>query len=112
MCCSCYRLVIIIEFLLFVAILLFYSTYTCTINYVFLFPKGCNTNGGDHPNVPCVFPFIYNGITYNECTDVDNGGVSWCATYTVSVLFSTDQYVLGYSGNCEDSCPGVSSNSI
>ena len=93
-------------------IVLFYSTHTCTINYLFLFPKGCNTNGGDDPNVPCVFPFVYNGITYNECTDVDNGGVSWCATYTISVLFSTDQYVLGHSGNCEDSCPGVSSNSI
>ena len=25
----------------------------------------------------CVFPFEYNGVSYNECTDVDNDGSPW-----------------------------------
>ena len=104
MCCSCYRLVIIIEFLLLFVV--FWSIHICAISS-FLFRKGCNTNGGDHPDVPCVFPFNYNGITYTECTDVDNDGVAWCAT---STLYGNT--IWGYSGNCEDSCPGVLGNSI
>ena len=28
----------------------------------------------------CVFPFKYNGKTYNKCTTVDNGNTEWCAT--------------------------------
>ena len=27
----------------------------------------------------CVFPFKYNGVLYNSCTDVDEGQL-WCAT--------------------------------
>ena len=30
---------------------------------------GCCTVGGDDPNKKCVFPFIFAGVTYNECTD-------------------------------------------
>ena len=30
--------------------------------------------------IPCRFPFVYNGITYDECTTVDFGGTPWCAT--------------------------------
>ena len=105
MCCSCDRLVIIIEFLLFVKTFLV-NTYMLNLFFL-LFRKGCNTNGGDHPDVPCVFPFNYNGITYTECTDVDNDGVAWCAT---STLYGNT--IWGYSGNCEDSCPGVLGNSI
>ena len=81
------------------------------ITSLFLFQKGCNTNGGSHPNVPCVFPFIYKGTTYNECTDVDNNGVSWCATTTVCVnapyFGCLPTYVPTWTGNCEPGCPGV-----
>ena len=32
-------------------------------------------------NVPCVFPFFYNGQMYTECTlDGNRGGGAWCAT--------------------------------
>eukprot|EP00808_Paulinella_micropora_P004716 g54952.t1 len=26
----------------------------------------------------CVFPLVYNGVTYNGCTTVDNDGKEWC----------------------------------
>ncbi len=30
---------------------------------------------------PCVFPFFYDGVMYNECTDVDSSqGYKWCGT--------------------------------
>jgi len=30
---------------------------------------------------PCKFPFVYKGVEYNECTEVDSGGVgAWCRT--------------------------------
>ena len=84
---------------------------TCTINSLLSFRKGCNTNGGSHPDVPCVFPFIYKGTTYTECTDVDNSGVPWCATTTVCVnapyFGCLPTYVPTYTGNCEKGCPGV-----
>ena len=28
----------------------------------------------------CVFPFVYNGVEYNQCTSVDSeNGAPWCA---------------------------------
>ena len=27
----------------------------------------------------CIFPFIYDGVSYNECTTEGEGGL-WCAT--------------------------------
>lgn len=42
--------------------------------------RGCFTTDRS-PNVPCVFPFIYQGKTYDECTrDSDPEGKRWCAT--------------------------------
>ena len=35
-------------------------------------------NCGAQPNLPCVFPFIYKGVTYYSCTDVDDYQ-EWCA---------------------------------
>ena len=40
-----------------------------------------------HPD--CVFPFTYNGVKYNGCTDVDNSGM-WCAT---SAVFTGNNWV-------------------
>ncbi|CAB4057959.1 MMP2 [Lepeophtheirus salmonis] len=38
--------------------------------------SSCRTLGGQ----TCLIPFEYRGTTYNSCTNVDNGGVDWCAT--------------------------------
>ena len=52
---------------------------------------------GDGPfNQNCQFPFRYGGVLYHSCTDVGNGGVAWCSTYTDA----EDNHVAGYWGNC------------
>lgn len=52
----------------------------------------CFTEGGTVPHhTPCHLPFVYQGVTYFDCTPVDNNGVDWCATTTLWV---------GYWGNC------------
>ena len=35
----------------------------------------CKTDEG----VRCIFPYIYKGVIYNECTDIDADG-HWCST--------------------------------
>merc|ERR1712194_434898 len=37
--------------------------------------EACKTNS----NKPCVFPFIYEGVTYDSCTNVDHDE-PWCST--------------------------------
>ena len=36
----------------------------------------CSTDG----LIPCVMPFLYQGKYYENCIDIDNGGVPWCYT--------------------------------
>ena len=35
---------------------------------------------GGEIDVPCVFPFVYKGVEYSGCTEVDSPGTPWCAT--------------------------------
>merc|ERR1712098_450418 len=44
---------------------------------------------------PCVFPFKYNGVVYNECTDIQWSN-KWCATATNW----RDEYI-GAWGDCQ-----------
>jgi len=47
----------------------------------------------------CIFPFKYNRVLYNKCTNVDYGNAFWCAT-------SLDENGDYYNWKqCEDSCP-------
>jgi len=39
-------------------------------------PTSCLT---DHEE-PCIFPFIYKGLTYTKCTNIDESKGAWCAT--------------------------------
>ena len=50
------------------------------ISVLLMFCLGCETVEGDE----CIFPFNYGGITYRECTTVENDGVLRCATTTRS----------------------------
>ena len=36
--------------------------------------------GGTNPGDACLFPFMYQGVTYYVCANVGNNGVPWCAT--------------------------------
>ena len=46
-------------------------------------------------NGVCFFPFSYNGNSYSNCTNVDNGGTFWCSL--------TDNYNRdGQLGICND----------
>ena len=44
----------------------------------------------------CVFPFKYNGVLYNSCTDVDEERL-WCATDV-----NEDQEFIGDYGLCRE----------
>ena len=59
----------------------------------------CETESGPEPGRPCVFPFMYKGVRYNECTSVE-WDQPWCAV-------EVDNYRLhikGKWGNCKKTC--------
>ena len=68
----------------------------------------CNFSAGQKDNCQtvegknCVFPFVYNGNTYNGCTtDESFNGLAWCAT---SVDRNRNVYHESW-GDCVSSCP-------
>ena len=38
----------------------------------------CIIKGGNHTEIPCIFPFLWNGKKYNSC--IFKKGGSWCST--------------------------------
>ena len=58
--------------------------------------RSADHHGRGSYNQNCQFPFIYNNVTYNDCTDVDNEGIPWCS---VLVDFSS-HHVPTFWGNC------------
>jgi hypothetical protein len=61
----------------------------------------CKTVSGAKPNLPCVFPFRYNGRVYNSCVSAGFDD-PWCSTLTN--MFGV--HVNGNWGNCDKSaCP-------
>ena len=52
-------------------------------------------------NVPCQFPFIFNGKTYDACTDVqDSDGRFWCSTK----VDRSGKHISDNWGYCSDEC--------
>ena len=64
----------------------------------------CKTVSGPKPNTPCIFPFKYNGNTYNFCPiDPEDSTKHWCSTK----VDSSGQHVAGSGeyGTCGPDCP-------
>merc|ERR1712106_393056 len=66
----------------------------------------CTTDSGPYSAQACVFPFRYNGVTYDSCTTQDKSA-AWCSTNTT--LAGT--HIPGYFGYCPSSCPGAEGSS-
>merc|ERR1712083_1277020 len=78
----------------------FQTTGTCAAGLRCLRKCGCKTVTGKS----CIFPFIYNGVTHNKCTDTgsENGAV-WCATN----VDKNGEVVRNTWEDCSEGCPGT-----
>jgi hypothetical protein len=57
----------------------------------------CTSGPSEQEGVQCVFPFVYNGKAYDECTTDDYPlGVAWCATD----IDENGEYIDGKWGHC------------
>ena len=65
----------------------------------------------DFPNVPCIFPFKYEGKVFHECTNyVYEDFKVWCAT---EVNETTQELLTENSwAECSKSCPSEIPNTI
>merc|ERR1712189_151609 len=61
----------------------------------------CKTVSGSKPGQYCVFPFKFQGVSYNGCT-TNGGSQPWCSTNTDAL----GSHMYGYWGNCDtNTCP-------
>ena len=58
---------------------------------------------GPSPDKKCVFPFVFKGQTYEECTTAENNGVHWCSTEVDSQGIHFDDTKWGH---CGETCVG------
>jgi len=68
--------------------------------------SGCRTDSTSdigQRGVPCTFPFIFKGVTYNQCT-MEGHDKLWCSTKTNANL----EYMNGSWGNCNSGCSTTS----
>ena len=64
----------------------------------------CYTVSGPGANKPCIFPFRYNGVSYNTCTlDAADENKPWCST----LVDDNNNHVPGggHYGDCGPKCP-------
>jgi len=69
----------------------------------------CTTVGGPASGSACVFPFNYKGVSYSNCTTVEDTKL-WCSTKTDA----NDDHISGVDawGYCDDSCSGSGSPTV
>jgi len=65
--------------------------------------QDCDSECRTHSGQQCVFPFVYNGTQFHQCTRQDNKGRHWCATST----WANGSYVEGEWGDCLSSCTAL-----
>ncbi len=87
--------------------LLLHSELILSLSLLLLHPASSQrcetipTSGGTRVPEPCVFPFIYRGALFRECTDID-GDQKWC-----SVEVDKNRIHVGGKrrwGNCNANC--------
>jgi len=66
----------------------------------------CITDSGASAHKPCIFPFKFNGVTYDGCTWVSSHLTEhkpWCST----MVDETGHHIggMGKWGNCAPGCP-------
>ena len=64
----------------------------------------CYTVSGPGANKPCIFPFRFNGVSYNTCTlDSAEENKPWCST----LVDENNNHVPGggHYGDCGPKCP-------
>ena len=74
--------------------------YDCFVNLDECETTTCRTSSSGHKSCEmCQFPFKYKGITYNNCTNVDQDGY-WCSTRT----YPNGKHKTGFWGLCQNYC--------
>ena len=79
-------------------------SYLASLSYLafYIAAASCTTTA----NETCVFPFVYEGVRYNGCTDANNYDIYdydilWCATEVDPEGKMVDRKC----GECEQDCP-------
>ena len=73
----------------------------------------CTTVSGSKPNASCIFPFKFNGITFDECTTMDNAEgdlTPWCSTLVDDS--GEHVYEAGNWGHCGPDCNLKNDNTL
>jgi len=60
----------------------------------------CTTVFGIKAGIPCSFPFVYEGNTYDVCT-LNGDSHFWCATK----VNLNGEYIANEEGYCNSDCP-------
>jgi len=86
-----------------------FIVYLSLVN-IFLAQPGhseyCMASGGPGKGLPCIFPFKYNDVEYNVCTNANKhvtNNKPWCST----LVDGEGNHIGGKGawGNCDESCP-------
>ena len=71
-----------------------------------LIKTGCVAMDGPGKGLPCVFPFKYDDVTYNTCTNRNKfltNNIPWCSTKVNEGGYHIQGE--GNWGNCDETCP-------
>ena len=71
-----------------------------------LIKTGCIAMDGPGKGLPCVFPFKYDEVTYNTCTNRNKfltNNIPWCSTKVNEGGYHIQGE--GNWGNCDETCP-------
>ena len=72
------------------------------LHFFFIITEFCMTTreqASPVQNTPCIFPFTYKDVEYNNCTDIDHNAY-WCATG----VDNEGKLITGKWGNCGAFC--------